>query len=249
MGLFDRFRRKENEKVRIGRLDQIDVIPLEEDIEIHEDQKGRIYDELQRALIKRLEEQKRLNEKMAQVYPLRQKVILWFDGKETRIKGYPIAMRKDFDEYVILYQVRPPDWLDSIWYSLGRILGKQPPQKLIRAHEELVFFGEETITIFARAFKVNLIGEEEAIPIEHNPIEAELYIVMKQSRDAWRSAYMHLARQVAAATDLALNINPRVKVYWKDKTKNKDKGTEEEHFGGKEISFADNIIRRELYGE
>ena len=213
MKLLDRFRRKPKQKVevKVGALDQVEVIPLEED------ERGSVYEEVQKAVLKRLEEQRKLNEKLAQIYNLDQKVIIWFDGKEPRPKGYPIAMRKDFDEYVILYQLRPPDWLDSLWYSLGRIFGKQPPQKLIRVHERQVWFGKEVVLIFASAFEVNYIGEEIALPLERDHLKVELWKEMKASRDAWRSAYMNLARQVAKATDLALKINPNAKLYNKTK--------------------------------
>ncbi|BAA30286.1 hypothetical protein [Pyrococcus horikoshii] len=212
MGLFDRFKKKKKSvEVRIGNLDEVEVVPIEED------KIGSIYDEVQKAVIKRLEEQRRLNELLSQVYYLDQKVIVWFDGREPRIKGYPIAMRKDLDEYVILYQVRPPDWLDNIWYSLGRLLGKKPPQKLIRVHESQVWFGREIILIHASAFEVNHIGEEIALPLEKDVLKVELWKEMKASRDAWRAAYMNLARQVAKATDLALKINPNAKLYNKTK--------------------------------
>lgn len=214
MGLFDRFRKKKKKqkvKVQIGALDQVEVIPIEED------ERGSVYEEVQQAVLRRLEEQRRLNEQLAQIYNLDQKVIVWFDGKEPRPKGYPIAMRKDLDEYVILYQVRPPDWLDSIWYSLGRVFGKQPPQKLIRVHESQVWFGREIILIHASAFEVNHIGEEIALPLERDVLRVELWKEMKASRDAWRAAYMNLARQVAKATDLALKINPNAKLYNKTK--------------------------------
>ena len=213
MGLFDRFRKKKKQKVKvqIGALDQVEIIPLEED------ERESVYEEVQKAVIQRLEEQRRLNEQLAQIYNLDQKVIVWFDGKEPRPKGYPIAMRKDLDEYIILYQVRPPDWLDSIWYSLGRIFGKRPPQKLIRVHESQVWFGQEMILIHASAFEVNHIGEEIALPLERNVLKVELWKEMKASRDAWRAAYMNLARQVAKATDLALKINPNAKLYNKTK--------------------------------
>ena len=214
MGLFDRFGRKKKKqmvKVQIGALDQVEVMPLQED------ERGSVYEEVQKAVIQRLEEQRRLNEQLAQIYNLDQKVIIWFDGREPRPKGYPIAMRKDLDEYVILYQVRPPDWLDSIWYSLGRIFGKKPPQKLIRVHESQVWFGKEMILIHASAFEVNHIGEEIALPLERDVLKVELWKEMKASRDAWRAAYMNLARQVAKATDLALKINPNAKLYNKTK--------------------------------
>ncbi|WP_297489409.1 hypothetical protein [Thermococcus sp.] len=212
MGLFERFRKKKQKvNVQIGALDQVEVAPIEED------ENKSVREEVRKAVIQRLEEQRRLNEQLAQIYNLEQKIIVWFDGKEPRPKGYPIAMRKDLDEYVILYQVRPPDWLDSIWYSLGRIFGKRPPQKLIRVHESQVWFGQEMILIHASAFEVNHIGEEIALPLERDVLRVELWKEMKASRDAWRAAYMNLARQVAKATDLALKINPNAKLYNKTK--------------------------------
>lgn len=219
MGLFNRFKKKPKQKVevKIGALDQVEVISLEED------EKRSVYDEVQKAVLKRLEEQRKLNEKLAQVYNLAQKIIIWFDGKEPRPKGYPIAMRKDFDEYIILYQVRAPDWLDHLWHSLGRIFGKQPPQKLIRVHESQVWFGKEMILLFASAFEVNYLGEEVALPLEKDYLKVELWKHMKASRDAWKAAYMNLARHVVKATDLALKINPNAKLYQKTKADIYDK--------------------------
>ena len=185
-----------------------------------------------------------LNYKFAQVYEPKQRVIIWFNGKESRVIGYPIGLREDLNDYVILYQVRPPSWLDSIVHSLLRVVGKSPPTAIIRVPKKIAYFGDETITILASAFIMNEYYEYEAIPLTMDETDAKLYLALKKENDMLWDLITILRYRVPEVVEDAMKMNPRIKTYMSTKQQNPDEGTKEERFGGIEVAFEDNPFRR-----
>ena len=190
------------------------------------------------------EKLRELNYKFAQVYEPKQNVIIWFNGKESRVVGYPIGLREDLNDYIILYQVRPPSWLDSVVHSFMRVLGKRPPTALIRVPKKMTFFGDETITILASAFVVNEHYEYEAIPLTLDVIDAKLYLALKRENDMLWDLISILRYRVPEVVEDAMKMNPRIKTYMSTKQQNPDEGTKKEAFGGVEVEFEDNPFKR-----
>ncbi|MFA4700148.1 hypothetical protein [Pyrococcus kukulkanii] len=184
-----------------------------------------------------------INYKFAQVFEPKQKLLIWFNGKESKIIGYPRGLRVDLNDYLILYQVRPPSWLDSVTYSLLRILGKHPPLAVIRAPKEIVKFGDETITILAHAFIINEFQEYEAVPLSHDIVDAKLYLALKKENDMLWDLIEILRRRVPEVVEDAMKMNPRIKTYMSTKSKDEVEGTQSEKFGGVEVEFSDPFTR------
>jgi len=246
MGLFDRFRKKKKAKREPGIImndeEAADYFMSLREFDLEE--------EIEKRVEERIKQQRILAQRMSQIKPTYQKLLIAVTPDEgSIILGYPESYLINYDEYWIYYQERPPSWLDSLWWSLARFVGKQPPHKILKAHKKTVKFNNEAITVYAQSItEYRGTGIQEAIPIVVHPaIKAgwEAYEAVKAERDKYKEKYFELLRLSKKEVELALNINPRVKVYWKDKDK-EGKNKEKEHFGGIEMAFDENPIRREL---
>ncbi|WP_245608317.1 hypothetical protein [Thermococcus guaymasensis] len=224
------FRKKKNEKAQqVDALqEKTETIPILPSTRLEE----------------RAKKLRELNYKFAQVYEPKQRVIIWFNGKESRVIGYPIGLREDLNDYVILYQVRPPNWLDSLVHSLLRVVGKSPPTALIRVPKKIAYFGDETITILASAFIMNEHYEYEAVPLSLDETDAKLYLALKKENDMLWDLISIIRYRVPEVVEDAMKMNPRIKTYMSTKQQNPDEGTKEEKFGGVEVAFEDNPFRR-----
>ena len=241
MGLFDRFKRKKKKR-EPGQI----VMSDEEAALLNLD----LEEEIEKRVEERIKKHRILAQRMSQIKETYQKLLIAVTPEEgSIILGYPEAYLINYDEYWIYYQERPPSWLDHIWFSLARIFGKQPPHKILKAHKKIVQFNNETITVYCKTIEEIVgTGQQEAIPMVVHPTITrgwEAYEAVKAERDKYREKYFYLLHEAKKEVELALNINPRVKVYWKDK---KDKKKDiEEHFGGTEIEFhEENPIKREF---
>jgi len=228
LGILDKIRRKKNKEGK-GKetanylpktLEEYDTIPLVED-----------------RVIERARKLRELNYKYAQVFEPKQRLIIWFNGKESKIIGYPQGLRVDLDDYIILYQVRPPSWIDSIMHSLLRVFGKHPPLAIIRAPKQIVKFGDESITILAHAFIINEYQEYEAVPLTENIVDAKLYLALKEENDMLWDLISILRHRVPEVVEDAMKMNPRIKTYMSTKSQDQTEGTKEEKFGGVEVEF------------
>ena len=225
--LFGKKKKEEQTQTQIYP-ERTETIPLVPDVRIKE----------------HAEKIRELNYKFAQVYEPKQNVIVWFNGKESRVIGYPIGLREDLNDYIILYQVRPPSWLDSVVHSFMRVFGKKLPTAIIRVPKKITFFGDETITILASAFVVNEHYEYEAIPLTLDIIDAKLYLALKRENDMLWDLISILRYRVPEVVEDAMKMNPRIKTYMSTKQQNPDEGTKEEKFGGVEVAFEDNPFKR-----
>lgn len=232
MSIFDKIIKKEKKKEHKTARNlpkgyhEVDTIPLVEDY-----------------VAERAKKLRAINYKFAQVFEPKQNLLIWFNGKESKIIGYPKGLRVDLDDYVILYQVRPPSWIDSVVYSLLRIFGKQPPLAVIRAPKEIVKLGDESITILAHAFIINEYQEYEAVPLSHDIVDAKLYLALKKENDMLWDLIAILRHRVPEVVEDAMKMNPRIKTYMSTKTKDQVEGTQEEKFGGVEVEFTDPFSR------
>ncbi len=240
MGLFDRFRRKKK-KSEVGQIVMTDEEAALLNFDLEEEVEKRVEERIQKHRI--------LAQRMSQIKETYQKLLIAVTPEEgSIILGYPESYLINYDEYWIYYQERPPSWLDSLWWSLARFVGKQPPHKILKAHKKIVQFNNETITIYCKTIEEIVgTGQQEAIPMVVHPTITrgwEAYEAVKAERDKYREKYFYLLQEAKKEVELALNINPRVKIYWKDREKDGKK--EKEKFGGTEMAFDENPIRREL---
>ncbi len=240
MGLFDRFKRKKKKR-EPGQI----VMSDEEAALLNLD----IEEEIEKRVEERIKKHRILAQRMSQIKETYQKLLIAVTPEEgSIILGYPEAYLINYDEYWIYYQERPPSWLDHLWFSLARVFGKQPPHKILKAHKKIVQFNNETITVYCKTIEEIVgTGQQEAIPMVVHPTITrgwEAYEAVKAERDKYREKYFYLLQEAKKEVELALNINPRVKVYWKEK-KQQGKKTEE-RFGGTEMEFDVNPIKREF---
>ncbi|BAD84584.1 hypothetical protein, conserved [Thermococcus kodakarensis KOD1] len=197
----------------------------------------------------RLRQQRILAQRMSQIKETYQKLLVAVTPEEgSIILGFPEAYLINYDEYWIYYQERPPSWLDSVWWSLARFFGKRPPHKVLKANKKIVQFNNETITVYCKTIEEIVgTGQQEAIPMVVHPAISrgwEAYEAVKAERDKYRQKYFDLLHEAKREVELALQINPRVKVYWKEKEQQGKK--QEERFGGTEMAFEENPVKREL---
>jgi len=240
MGLFDRFKRKKKKR-EPGQI----VMSDEEAALLNLD----LEEEIEKRVEERIKKHRILAQRMSQIKETYQKLLIAVTPEEgSIILGYPEAYLINYDEYWIYYQERPPSWLDHLWFSLARFFGKQPPHKILKAHKKIVQFNNETITVYCKTIEEIVgTGQQEAIPMVVHPTITrgwEAYEAVKAERDKYREKYFYLLQEAKKEVELALNINPRVKVYWKEK-KQQGKKTEE-RFGGTEMEFDVNPIKREF---
>ena len=240
MELFDKFKRKKRkrEPSRIIMTDE-EAALLNFDLE----------KEIEKRVEERIKQHRLLAQRMSQIKEAYQKLLIAVTPEEgSIILGYPEAYLINYDEYWIYYQERPPSWLDHLWFSLARIFGKQPPHKILKAHKKIVQFNNETITVYCKTIEEIVgTGQQEAIPMVIHPTITrgwEAYEAVKAERDKYREKYFYLLNEAKKEVELALNINPRVKVYWKEKEQQGKKT--EERFGGTEMEFDVNPIKREF---
>ena len=240
MGLFDKFRRKKRkrEPSRIIMTDE-EAALLNFDLE----------KEIEKRVEERIKQHRLLAQRMSQIKEAYQKLLIAVTPEEgSIILGYPEAYLINYDEYWIYYQERPPSWLDHLWFSLARFFGRQPPHKILKAHKRIVQFNNETITVYCKTIEEIVgTGQQEAIPMVIHPTITrgwEAYEAVKAERDKYREKYFYLLNEAKKEVELALNINPRVKVYWKEKEQQGKKT--EERFGGTEMEFDVNPIKREF---
>lgn len=204
-------------------------------------------EEVEKRVEERLKQQRILAQRMSQIKETYQKLLVAVTPEEgSIILGFPEAYLINYDEYWIYYQERPPSWLDSTWWSLARFFGKRPPHKILKANKKIVQFNNETITVYCKTIEEIVgTGQQEAIPVVIHPAIPrgwEAYEAVKAERDKYRQKYFDLLNEAKKEVELALQINPRVKVYWKEKEQRGKK----ERFGGTEMAFDENPIRREL---
>jgi len=221
---------------QVAELVRLDEFSLEEKIEERVEE--------------RLKQQRILAQRMSQIKETYQKLLIAVTPEEGAIiLGYPEAYLVNYDEYWIYYQERPPSWLDSVWWSLGRFFGKKPPHKILKANKKIVQWNAETITVYCKTIEEIIgTGQQEAIPMVVHPAITrgwEAYEAVKAERDKYRQKYFDLLHEAKKEVELALQINPRVKVYWKEKEQ-QGKNKVEERFGGTEMAFEENPIKREL---
>jgi len=240
VGLFDKFRRKKRkrEPSRIIMTDE-EAALLNFDLE----------KEIEKRVEERIKQHRLLAQRMSQIKEAYQKLLIAVTPEEgSIILGYPEAYLINYDEYWIYYQERPPSWLDHLWFSLARFFGRQPPHKILKAHKRIVQFNNETITVYCKTIEEIVgTGQQEAIPMVIHPTITrgwEAYEAVKAERDKYREKYFYLLNEAKKEVELALNINPRVKVYWKEKEQQGKKT--EERFGGTEMEFDVNPIKREF---
>ncbi|ALM76220.1 hypothetical protein [Thermococcus barophilus] len=246
MGIFDRFRKKKKTKREAGGIVMSDEEAASYFMSLKE---FDLEEEIEKRVEERIRQQRILAQRMSQIKPTYQKLLIAVTPEEgSIILGYPESYMINYDEYWIYYQERPPNWLDHIWWSLARIFGKQPPHKILKAHKKIVQFNNETITVYCQSVtEYRGTGIQEAIPmVVHPAITAgwEAYEAVKAERDKYKEKYFELLRLSKKEVELALQINPRVKVYWKEKEQQGKKT--EERFGGTEMEFEENPIKREL---
>ena len=240
MGLFDKFRRKKKKR-EPGQIIMSDEEAALLNFDLEEEVEKRVEERIQKHRI--------LAQRMSQIKETYQKLLIAVTPEEgSIILGYPEAYLINYDEYWIYYQERPPSWLDHLWFSLARVFGRQPPHKILKAHKKIVQFNNETITVYCKTIEEIVgTGQQEAIPMVVHPTITrgwEAYEAVKAERDKYREKYFYLLQEAKKEVELALNINPRVKVYWKEK---EQKGKEQkEAFGGTEMEFDANPIRREF---
>ena len=240
MGLFDRFKRKKKKR-EPGQIVMTDEEAALLNLDLEE--------EIEKRVEERIKKHRILAQRMSQIKETYQKLLIAVTPEEgSIILGYPEAYLINYDEYWIYYQERPPSWLDHLWFSLARFFGKQPPHKILKAHKKIVQFNNETITVYCKTIEEIIgTGQQEAIPLVIHPVIKrgwEAYEAVKAERDKYREKYFYLLQEAKKEVELALNINPRVKVYWKEKEQQGKKT--EERFGGTEMEFDANPIRREF---
>ena len=239
MGLFDRFKRKKKKR-EPGQIVMSDEEAALLNLDLEEEIEKRVEERIQKHRI--------LAQRMSQIKETYQKLLIAVTPEEgSIILGYPEAYLINYDEYWIYYQERPPSWLDHIWFSLARIFGKQPPHKILKAHKKIVQFNNETITVYCKTIEEIVgTGQQEAIPMVVHPTITrgwEAYEAVKAERDKYREKYFYLLQEAKKEVELALNINPMVKTYWKHKEQEGKKQKEE--FAGTEMKF-ENPIKREF---
>lgn len=204
-------------------------------------------EEIERRVYERLKYQKIQYQKIAQLKEATQGLlVLVSPTRGSIILGYPVSYFANDGEYWIYFEERPPSWLDSITAAFKKLFGDDSRYKVLKARKEITQFNDETITVYADDVKETLVvGILEAIPVVQHPAIPrgwDAYEAVKAERDLYREKFFELLRLGKLEVELALQMNPRVKTYWKELEKKNNKQTEE--LGGVEMEFIENPVKR-----
>ena len=146
--------------------------------------------------------------------------------------------------YYIKFQPAPPSFSDALLAPIKKILGIKSEAYVLKAHKDLVTFNSETITVFA---------EKLVHDVETNIITAiapasdivtrkgfDSYEALIRERDILKEKLENVLAQEKKLIEVAMTLNPYIKLYKKRATENKEEGEKSEDLFGFELgSFPD----------
>ena len=195
----------------------------------------------------RLEKMSDLNQRYARLRePIQSKLTLIrpVDSYGGRVLGevtlgYPVGIREELNDFVILYRVKPPTFADYLAEKLGRLIGRGPKYAVLRVPKEpyTILFSDEYITVLAEALLNGPYGELIAVPLNGSLIDAKRWIALKKENTMLWEVLNSIALKYPQIVRAALDMNPRVKTYFGEKKKD-DEG-QKEKFGGLDLEFKD----------
>lgn len=220
-------------------LKDVETVPFEED---------DVY--LLTKINERLKNLSDINKKFSRIYkPIQSKLTLIrpidsFNRTLGEITlGYPVGIREELNDYVILYRAKPPTFGDYIAEKLGRLFGRSPQYAILRVPKApyTIFFSEEYITVLAEAIIEGPYNERLVVPLNGSLLDAKRWIMLKKENTMLWALFDTIALRFPNVVRSAMEMNPRLKTYFSEKQKDQAEGKEQQKFGGLEMEFQENL--------
>ena len=129
---------------------------------------------------------------------------------------------------VIAYTPRAPSWLDEVFLSLARVLGKGPQQKLLWTFPQFAPLSSMDTTIIVETSRImSTVWGELAMPPDLNEEQIAAFYAIYQKSQTLETLVDNILKKTGTLVNTALDINPFVKSYQLiEKTKNQKKKEE-----------------------
>lgn len=141
--------------------------------------------------------------------------------------------------YYIKFLPAPPSFSDALLAPLKKLLGIKGEAYVLKAHKDLVVFNSESITVFA---------EKLVHDVETNIITAiapasdivtrkglDSYEALVRERDILKEKLEMVLEQEKKLIEVAMSLNPYIKLYRKKAAENKEEGEKSEDLFGFEL--------------
>ncbi len=196
---------------------------------------------------KKLEKKRKQKEKETLIinslkpYRCSQKIIIWNNGEQETIYGYPVALIPTESGYVILYRKRAVDFLEELIIKLKSIFfGYKEQYRILHVPEYCLSKSQDILTVYAHSFRVINPLTEEAIPIEDNdPRKRIFWNIEKTKAEAYRRAlHKVLHEELPIIIERALALNPTLRAYQGREGLKGRKESKIKEFSGVEVGFS-----------
>lgn len=129
---------------------------------------------------------------------------------------------------VIAYTPRAPSWLDEVFLSLARVLGRGPQQKLLWTFPQFAPLSAMDTTIIVETSRImSTIWGDFAMPPELSEEQIAAFYAIYQKSQTLEALVDNVLKKTGSLVNTALDINPFVKSYQLiEKTKNQKKKEE-----------------------
>jgi len=240
MGLFSSLKKKQVIYQNSNETQEEGINYIEEDTESTIEEKSI-------NPIKKLKKKKEQKERETLIinslkpYRCQQKILMWNNGEQEVIYGYPVALIPTENGYVILYRKRATDFLDELIIKLKSIFfGYKEQYRILHVPEYCLAKGPEVLTVYAHSFKVINPLTEEAIPIENNdPRRRVFWNIEKIKAEAYRRAlHKIMHEELPIIIERALALNPTLRAYQGREGMKGRKESKIKEFSGVELGFS-----------
>jgi len=149
--------------------------------------------------------------------------------------GTPLSFITIENFYYILFQPRPPSFSDALFRPLKRLLGAKEEKYVLKVEKHLVKFNEESVSVFAEKLvhdvQTNIITViAPAIhPVDGTAIDS--YETLLRERDILKEKLEMVMEQEKKLIELAMTLNPAIKLYKKSQKQNEEGEKKEDLFG------------------
>jgi len=154
--------------------------------------------------------------------------------------GTPLSFIVIDNFYYILFQPRPESFSDALFRPLGRLLGRKEQKYVLKVEKHLVKFNEESVSVFAEKLvhdvQTNIITviAPAVHPVESTAIDS--YEALLRERDILKEKLEMVLEQEKKLIELAMTLNPAIKLYKKSQ-KQTEEGEKKEDLFGFQLDF------------
>lgn len=141
--------------------------------------------------------------------------------------------------YYIKFMPQPPTFSDALLTPIKKLIGIKPKAYVLKVHKDLVVFNDEAVTVFAEKIihdvETNIITVIAPASDIVTKKGLDSYEALIHERDVLKEKLEMVLEQEKKLIEIAMTLNPYIKLYRKKSAENKEEGEKSEDLFGFEL--------------